>query len=252
VASLREQLGAGRSVVGCFVQIPHPLVCELLADIEPGLDYLCVEGEHSGMNPETVQGLVATASLAGSPALVRVADNTPALIAGALDAGAAGVIVPRIDSGAEAAAAVRSTRYPPLGERGVGPGRAAGYGLAIGDYLARANDEILLAVQVETRAAVERLDEILSVEGVDVVFVGPGDLAVSMGLPLGSGGMLAATIDDVLARSAAAGRATGIYSVTAEGARPWIERAIPLVLFGSDIGFLAGGARAALAALRGR
>lgn len=91
-----------------------------------------------------------------------------------------------MSSGAETAAAVRFARYPPLGERGVGHGRAGGYGRSLDEYLGRANEQLVVAVQVETRAALDRLDEILAVAGVDVAFFfGPGDLALSLGVPLG-------------------------------------------------------------------
>src|SRR5205823_4014685 len=170
-SSMRARLAADRPLVGAFLQLPHPTAAEVMAGL--GFDYLCVEGEHSGLGTETVQALVAAASSAGSDVLVRVAAPEQQPIAGALDAGAGGVIVPRVGSAAVAEAVVAAARYPPLGERGLGPGRAAGYGTRVADYLERANEDVLVALQVETRAGVEALDEILLVTGVDVILVGP-------------------------------------------------------------------------------
>ena len=113
--------------------------------------------------------------------MVRVPGHGPEAIAAALDSGARGVLVPRVSTAAQAAAGgARPSRYPPLGERGVGPGRAAGYGYRIFEYLAGANAEIVVAVQVETAEGLANVDAIAATEGVDVVFVGPGDLSVSI------------------------------------------------------------------------
>src|SRR5262249_26035071 len=134
---LRARLVRGDQLVGTFLQVPSIVTAELVGAL--GVDFVCVEAEHSGLGRETVQALVGAASSAGTHALVRVADKATVEIAGALDAGAAGVIVPRVDSADEAAAVVRAARFPPLGARGVGPGRAAGYGRFVPEYFARAN-----------------------------------------------------------------------------------------------------------------
>ena len=123
---LRARIEAGEPLVGTFLQSPSVAGAELVSGL--GVDFVCVEGEHSGLGREQVQGLVAAAAVAATPALVRVSANAAVEIAAALDAGAAGVIVPRVDSAVEAAAAVRAARYPPAGTRGIGPSRATGYG----------------------------------------------------------------------------------------------------------------------------
>jgi 4-hydroxy-2-oxoheptanedioate aldolase len=229
----------GERLTGTFVQSPDPGACEFLGRL--GFDLLCLEGEHSAMGVETVQRLVAAADLAPVPALVRVAGNEPIAIAAALDAGAAGIVVPRIDSGADAAAAVAATRYPPQGTRGLGPSRAAGYGVRIRDYLGRANRELLLAIQVESQAAVENLDSILAVEGVDMIFVGPGDLACSLGIDDPSSPELREEVESVLERSRAAGRLTGVFTGAPDDARRWRDSGTDLVILGSDLTWLARG-----------
>ncbi len=243
----RARMEVGEKLVGTFVQSHDTAAAEFLAGL--GLDLLCVEAEHSAMGPETVRGLVAASELGGVPALVRVNGNDATAIAAALDSGAQGIIVPRVDSAADAAAAVASTRYPPDGSRGLGPGRAAAYGGDIPAYLERANRELLLAIQVETRAAVDDLDAILAVDGVDMIFVGPGDLACSLGIADPSSPELLETIESILRRSADAGRLTGIFAPGADAANRWREAGAALVVLGSDLVWLAQGVSSALGAI---
>jgi 4-hydroxy-2-oxoheptanedioate aldolase len=244
---VRERLRAGECLVGCFVMEPSLAVCEVLAFA--GFDVLVADGEHSPLAPADVRTVIAGADLAGRPALVRVAANETTAIQYALDAGAAGVIVPRVDTAEHAAAAVAASRYPPQGRRGTGPGRATVYGqdraAAVDDALAHT----LVAVQVESKAAVGNVDEILAVEGLDMAFVGPNDLSHSLGRPPED--ELRATIDDVLARARARGLLTGILAPTAELAARYRAAGATLILTGTDMGMLAAGARAAYAAATG-
>jgi 4-hydroxy-2-oxoheptanedioate aldolase len=245
--TFRSRLEAGEQLVGTFVQVPSPVVAEVLCAAGP--DFVCVEGEHSGLGREATQALVATIELAGLPALVRVAANSPVEIAAALDAGASGVIVPRVDSGDEAEAVVAAGRFPPAGNRGVGPGRAAGYGRAVGDLLARANVDTALGVQIESAEAVERAAEIASVVGVDFVFVGPGDLSVSMGMP-GGGQEVEAAIASVLAIAQEVGKPCGIWTPTVELGARRLAAGFGMLLLSSDLGLLADAVAGALAELR--
>jgi 4-hydroxy-2-oxoheptanedioate aldolase len=242
------RMAAGEQLVGVFVQLRDPAVCEWLGQL--GFDVLCIEAEHSSVTIETLQSLVAASELTPTPAIARVIGNDPLAIARALDTGARGIIVPRVSSGAEAAAAVAATRYPPTGERGLGPSRATGYGANIPAYLAGANDELLLAVQVETAQAVEQLDDLLAVPGVDMLFVGPGDLACSLGLPFG-GAEVRAVAGDVIERTHAAGRMTGVWAATPADAAAWRERGVDLVILGSDLMWLQRGVASCLTELRG-
>jgi 4-hydroxy-2-oxoheptanedioate aldolase len=241
----RARMLAGEALTGTFVQSHDPGQCEFLGRL--GFDFLCVEGEHSAMGIESVQALVAGAALAPIAALVRVAGNDPIAIAAALDAGAAGVIVPRVDDAASAAAAVAATRYPPLGERGLGPSRATGFGADIPAYLGRANDDLLLAVQVETGAAVDALDSILEVDGVDMIFVGPGDLGCSLGIADPTSPELRGIVESVLTRTRERGRLAGVWAANTADAARWRDIGAELVILGSDLIWLARGVTAALA-----
>jgi 4-hydroxy-2-oxoheptanedioate aldolase len=201
------------------------------------LDFVCVEAEHSPLGRESVHALIGASR---KPALVRVADNATVPIVSALDDGAVGVIVPRVDSAEEAQAAVDAGRFPPLGRRGVGPGRASGYGRTLPEYFARANEQVILGVQIESAAAVSDVTRIAAVDGIDLLFVGPGDLAVSLGVPFGDERVIEAALS-VLETARAAGRATGIWAPTAAGARSWLELGFQLVTVGSDLSLLAEG-----------
>ncbi len=245
--SLRSRLTSGESLVGTFMQLADPAAYEFAGHL--GFDFLCIEGEHAGIGPETLQRLAAATELTPTPALARVAGNDPIAIAQALDSGVEGIVVPRVNSGAEAAAAVRAARFPPAGERGLGPARATGYGAEIASYFSRANDDLLLALQVETREAVDRLDELLAVDGADLLFVGPGDLGASLGIADPASPELRAIVTDVIERTRAAGRLTGVFAGTASAAAGWRAAGVDLVILGSDLMWLARGVGATLAEL---
>ena len=164
--------------------------------------------------------MIRAADIHRVPAMVRVPGHAPETIAAALDAGARGVLVPRVSTAAQAQHAVRASRYPPQGERGVGPGRAAGYGYRIFEYLAAANRQVLVAVQVETAEGLANVAEIAAADGVDVVFIGPGDLSVSIDA-IGPAGAerLAQAIETVIGAALAHGKVAGIFCAKPGGCR---------------------------------
>jgi 4-hydroxy-2-oxoheptanedioate aldolase len=157
------------------------------------------------------------------------------------------VIVPRVDDAAGAAGAVAATRYPPIGERGLGPSRATGFGVDIPAYLKRANDDLLLAIQVETGAAVDALDSLLEVDGVDMIFVGPGDLGCSLGIDDPKDPELRRIVESIITRSRDAGRLAGVWAANTADAARWRDAGAELVILGSDLIWLARGVTAALA-----
>lgn len=244
----KKCIGFNRAI-GTFCAIPHPVAVEVIATA--GFDFLCIDWEHSQIGRERIEDLVRAADVHGTPAMVRVPGHAPEWIAAALDAGAAGVLVPRISTAPQAKAAVSATRYPPLGERGVGPGRASGYGYRIPDYLASANESLVLAIQIETAEGLANIDEIVAVEGVDVVFVGPGDLSVSIGA-FGPGGTekLESAIRQIAAASRAVGRVCGIFRPTADDIGKWSADGITFYLLGSDTMLLGAGLAAGATAAR--
>jgi 4-hydroxy-2-oxoheptanedioate aldolase len=228
--TIRTRLTQGATLFGTFCSIPHPAATEMMAG--GGFDFLCVDAEHSAIDRGRAEEMLRAASAQGTPALVRTAGNSPELIGGALDSGAAGVLVPRVNTADEARAAVAATRYPPRGTRGAGPGRASGYGSRLTDYLAEADDEILLAVQIETEEAVKNSAEIAAVDGIDLLFIGPGDLSVSLGSSdtvRMHEAMLA-----ILETARSHGRISGIFRPNADDAAEWVAAGATFLIIGAD------------------
>jgi 4-hydroxy-2-oxoheptanedioate aldolase len=247
---IKERLRGGDQLVGSFLQLRSSSVVEAMARGN-GFDFLCVEGEHSSLGPSEIASLVRDVDLVGMPCLVRVGGNDFAVIASALDAGAAGIVVPRVESAAEADAAVFAAHFPPAGGRGAGPGRASRFGSDLDAYLEVARTETLVCVQVESRAAVEQIDELASTPLVDLIFVGPRDLALSYGLdPVGDASELRALAASVFARSRDAGKLTGIYCHTPEDAKSWLSEGVSVVIIGSDLVFLTIGSTQTLHSVR--
>jgi 4-hydroxy-2-oxoheptanedioate aldolase len=251
VNEFKRRLRARERQLGFWTSLASPMATEALA--WSGADWVLIDSEHAPNElPDIYHQLRAVQGSAAS-AIVRPAWNDSVLIKRLLDAGVQSLIVPYVQNAAEAARAVAATRYPrDGGVRGVAASsRAAGYGLIPG-YLGRAADQIAVVVQIESGEAAAALEDIMAVEGIDGVFVGPMDLAASMG-HLGDPDHPAvqAAIDDVARRAGAAGCAAGILARSAEDARACLERGYSFVSVGSDIGFLTAGAAARLKALRG-
>jgi 4-hydroxy-2-oxoheptanedioate aldolase len=237
MTSFRRRCLDGAPLIGTFSAIPHPVAIEVVA--MAGLDFLCIDWEHSQISRERIEDLIRAADVHRVPAIVRVPGHAPESIAAVLDAGAAGVLVPRISDAAQARAAVMATRYPPLGERGVGPGRAAAYGYHIPDYLSKANEDLVLAIQVETAEGLANIAEIVAVDGIDVIFIGPGDLSVSIDA-LGPEGRhrLEDAIHTIAEAALAAGRTVGIFRPSTSDIAAWSATGISFFLLASDTMFL--------------
>lgn len=177
---VREKLKAGGKTAGAFLQIPHSMPAEIFADA--GFDWLIVDLEHGAGDLGNLFAQLQAISGTGTVPFVRPPWNDDVAIKRILDIGAQGVLIPYVNTGAEAASAVAACRYPPVGVRGVaGSTRAARYGADIKTYLEVANHEIVVIVAVETRDAIDNLDDILAVDGLDGVFIGPMDLATNLG-----------------------------------------------------------------------
>jgi 4-hydroxy-2-oxoheptanedioate aldolase len=181
MTTLRELWAAGGQTVGVWVMSPSVVTAEAAA--RSGFDFVCADLQHGVLDDMALVGVVQAARLGGASVLARVAWNDPVHIGAALDRGCEGVIVPMVNSAEEAAAAVRSARYAPDGWRSFGPLMA---GMRADDYAASANDTVAVIPMIETAAALDHLDDILSVPGVDAIYVGPDDLGLSLGLPVGT------------------------------------------------------------------
>jgi 4-hydroxy-2-oxoheptanedioate aldolase len=249
MSEFRQKCIGKTSLVGSFAAIPHPVAVEVMA--LSGLDFLCIDWEHAQISRDMIEAMVRAADIHRVPAMVRVPGHAPEAIQAALDSGAQGVLVPRISTAAQAEAAVKASRYPPKGERGVGPGRAAGYGYRIPEYLAGANDRIVVAVQVETSEGLANIDAIAAVDGVDVIFVGPGDLSVSIDAigPKGAD-KLNAAIATIIDATIAHNKAAGIFCASPQAISRWAAIGASFFVLASDTMFLGAGAAANCAAAR--
>jgi len=249
MTSFRQTCISFERVVGTFAAIPHPVAIEVAA--AAGLDFLCIDWEHAQISRERIEDLIRAADVHRVPAMVRVPGHAPEWIASVLDAGAAGVLVPRVSTAAQAAAAVQATRYPPIGERGVGPGRAAAYGYRIPDYLQTANENLVLAIQVETADGLANIDAIVQTEGVDVIFIGPGDLSVSIDATGPAGAeKLNAAIVKITQTTRAAGKVVGIFRPSADDIGQWSKAGISFFVVASDTMVLGAGLAAGATAAR--
>ncbi len=204
-ASLKQRLAKNELTIGSWITLGHPSIAEIMAGA--GFDWLVVDAEHSVIELSEIQILIQAMDAHDCPAIVRVSSNDANQIKRVMDAGATGVMVPMVNSAADAEAAVRHTYYPPRGTRGVGLARAQGYGAAFKSYLDWLSSSAVVIVMIEHRDAIDNIDEILAVAGVDAFIIGPYDLSASMGMP---GELTHPDVQKAIKRARKAGLARGI------------------------------------------
>ena len=179
INAFRQRLGEGEVLVGTSVALSDPQTSEALA---PSLDFLWIDLEHAPMSPEAMRAHLLAARYKQTPVVVRVADYSTPFVKNALDSGAPGVIAPQIKNADQVRAFVEDCRYPTQGRRGFGPNVPSDYGRDAGPaYVARANAGVFAAVMIETVEAIEAIDEIVAVPGLDSIVLGPWDLSGSVG-----------------------------------------------------------------------
>ncbi|AAF12475.1 4-hydroxy-2-oxoheptanedioate aldolase [Deinococcus radiodurans] len=248
--TFKHALAGGRPQIGLWLGLADPYCAEICAGA--GFDWLLIDGEHAPNDVRsTLAQLQALAAYPVAP-VVRPPVGDTHLIKQYLDLGVQTLLVPMVDTPEQARQLVQATRYPPQGIRGVGSALArASRWNAVPDYLTRANDEICLLVQVESRLGLENLDEIAAVEGVDGVFIGPADLSASLG-HLGHPGHpdVAQAIEDALRRIVGAGKAAGILSADERLARHYLALGATFVAVGVDTTLLARAARTLAASFK--
>ncbi len=249
MTDFRKRCVAHDRIVGIFCAIPHPVAIEVCAAAGP--DFLCIDWEHAQISRERIEDLIRAADVRHVPAMVRVPGHASEWTAAVLDAGAAGVLVPRISTAEQARAAVKAARFPPIGERGLGPGRATSYGYHIPDYLAAANERLVLAIQVETAQGLDNIDEIVAVDGIDVIFVGPSDLAASLGATTpADADRLNAAITTIAKATRRAGKVAGIFRPNTADTGKWADAGATFFILGSDTRYLGAGIAAGMEAGR--
>jgi 4-hydroxy-2-oxoheptanedioate aldolase len=239
--AFKRALRAGQAQIGLWSSLSSNYTVEVIAGA--GFDWILLDTEHSPSDLENVLTQLQAAAPYPSHPVVRVPWNDMVTIKRVLDIGAQSLLVPYVSTADEARAAVSFTRYPPAGVRGVaGTTRATRFG-RVQDYARRAHEEICVLVQVETQPALDNLDAIAAIDGVDGIFIGPADLHAS----LGHAGEIAnpkvkPLIDDAVRRIRKSGKAPGILTPNEADARHWLECGALFVAVGSDVGILARGA----------
>lgn len=220
--NLKERLKK-ETLYGTFVPFALGDVTDYTSRL--GFDFIIIDNEHGIMNQETIFDMIRAAQCQRTPVLVRCTNSTPDMIHKVLDMGAEGILVPVINTAEDAREVIKSALYPPKGERGIAYfTRASSYGLIEDktEFLKKANEEVFISIQLETGAAIENLDEILEVEGIDMFFIGPNDLAASLGIP-NSHPEMGRIIEETISKITAKGKTAGIFVTDDETARKYAE-----------------------------
>jgi 4-hydroxy-2-oxoheptanedioate aldolase len=243
----------GDFCVGPFLKAGSPALLEVMG--HAGLDFALLDMEHGPVSPEAMEHQILAAERVGLAPIVRVEAITESAILRPLDRGAAGLLVPHVDSPQMAQDVVRFARFAPEGERSMDLyARAARYGhVPKAEYLRRANEDTLLAIQIEGAEGMRHLDDILAVPGSDVVFVGPYDLSQSLGLP---GEVdhpkVVQAVEQIVERVRRGNRAAGIYADDVEAARKWIRLGVQFIALSVDTAIYYRACRSLVAAMRGQ
>ena len=236
---LKQKWRARKLSPGMWLRLTDPTILDMIADV--GYDWVMIDAEHQAMDLQTLQLLFM--ALKGSPTLplVRVPGQDPIYIKQLLDAGAAGVLVPHIKTPNDVRAAVAACKYPPLGIRGAGPRRPGRYGRNQSEYFQSANEQTIVLVMIETKEAVENIDEILAVPGLDSFVIGAVDLSMSMGF-LGDAGRpdVQTAVDHLIARAAAVGMP--ISAPVTDNPFAWLKRGAQIIGIADDQRFIQQGA----------
>jgi 2-keto-3-deoxy-L-rhamnonate aldolase RhmA len=247
----KRALAEGRAVVGTMIaEIRQPAIMQIL--VNGGFDYAIIDNEHGPFNIETIADLSRTAVALGLTPIVRVPDIAYPYIAQSLDGGAQGIMAPRIYTAEQTMQVVDTVKYPPVGQRGsaLSRGYTAFCGGNVVEVMAAANQETLVVIQIETVAALDAIDAIVSVPGVDVAFIGPNDLSIALGVPgQTTSPVLIAAIEKVMEACARHGVTTAIQMNDLKLALHWAERGIKMMSYSAETGMLTSAALTATTAL---
>jgi 4-hydroxy-2-oxoheptanedioate aldolase len=248
---VKQRLQNGENVIGSFIKTTDPAIMEAIA--LAGFDFALIDNEHTGMNVETLTNLLRAAEIYNLVTAVRVKTLSAMEILQVLDAGTLGVLAPQTNTAQDARLLAQSARFAPEGRRGFAHAtRAAAYGtLNPIEYARMANERTLVMCYCESAAALENLDEILAVPGIDMIFVGPFDLSQALGVigqiehPL-----VLAAYETIIRKSRAAGKAVGTIAGSAAQARRWMEQGIQFIVLSSDLGLIVSAGKSMLKELR--
>lgn len=228
---VREKLDAGEKVLGCFIPLASPEIVEMVA--LTGFDFALIDNEHGPVSPESAYHMVLAAEAHGIPAFARVGLGERQEVLKFLDIGVTGIMAPRVGTAEEAARAIGYTKYSPVGDRGLAGMRTFDYGLTkpLTEFVGALSDRVLNMIQFEDIRTLDHLEEILAVPGLDVLFVGPNDLAQSLGFPgQPNHPDVVKAVDQVVAACKNAGIHTGTVAPTSELALGLIDRGFDMLV----------------------
>lgn len=232
-------------------EIRNPVIAQMLATA--GMDFFIVDGEHGTASYETIGSISAVARGAGIACFARIPEIRRETVLKPLDAGVTGIVAPQVETEAQVRELVYHAKYPPVGRRGTALGRAHNLYRTedAAAYLTRANEQSVLVIQAESPAAVNQLGSLLDLGGIDVVFVGPFDLSVALGIPGRVGDpALQNAVRQVVAACASRGVAAGIYVTDLDQARFWIDEGMRFIVYSGDVHMIVDSAAKAVQALR--
>jgi len=237
--NLKEVLKEGKNVFGPFMKFADPAAVEIMGFA--GFDFVIIDAEHGPISMQSAQNMIRAAETANITPVIRVANNDEALILRALDIGAQGIEIPQINSKSQAIKAVRSVKYAPQGERGVCRYvRAANYSsMDKFEYFKSANNETMIIAHIEGVEGINNLDEILSVPGIDVIFIGPYDLSQSLGIPGEvSHPLITEKMKEVVLKCRENKVAVGTFVDDVKTAKFWVSLGVQYMSFSVDVGIL--------------
>jgi len=237
--NLKKALQDGKVALGPFLKFTDSAVVEIMGFA--GFDFVIIDGEHGPISIESAQNMVRAAETANITSVIRVSNNDESLILRALDIGAQGIEIPQVNSESDAIQAVKSVKYSPQGERGVCRYvRAANYSsMDKFKYFKYANEETMIIAHIEGVDGINNLDEILSVPGIDVIFIGPYDLSQSLGIPGEVNNLLVTEkMKEVILKCKKSKVAVGTFADDVETAKSWISLGVQYMAFSVDVGIL--------------
>jgi 4-hydroxy-2-oxoheptanedioate aldolase len=244
VNEFKKRLNSGKTQFGIWSCLTSEMVTELLATTD--IDWICIDGEHSPNQLTEMRRQLLSIDHSGTSAIVRVPSGEDWILKQVMDIGAQTVLVPMVDTAEQAEQLVRAVNYPPHGIRGVGAygTRAAKFGTTT-EYLSTANEQICLIIQIESMRAIENLDAILAVDGIDAVFIGPADLSADMGfLGAPESPEVQSVINDAFAKIIASDKAAGTLSLNPMLAQKQTEMGVDFIAVGMDVELLGNAASA--------
>lgn len=239
-------MAAGERLFGTQVKIPTPHATEILGGL--GFDFILIDGEHAPFERTTIDLALLAARATGTPALVRVSDGTAANLSMALDCGATGVVVPHVDSAEKAREVARACRFKG-GRRGYSNSPRAGRygGYSMWEHVEAADATTVIIAQIEDPEALQEIEDIAAVDGIDALFIGRADLAIAMGAAATDAPKMLSALDWIFAAAKAAGKPVSVFVASLKDGRDMIARGATMFIYSSDQGFIRQGALQAIA-----